>query len=499
MELADPNSGFLEASRNVQLFSDNGGNHQLWKIRQNSDGTYFIINKASGYYLDLEGENTNNGTNVSQHPYNGNNNQRWVIEPYTNTYTISFSEENITMKKGNSKIVNINFTGDDIYTLEYQLNNSNVCTAQWGDVDYGTGTTSVTINAVGAGSTTVAIRLKDSNDKILFSKNINVTVTGDPYSISFSADNLTMKKDSSKTVNIRFTGENIYTLSYDLSNSNICTAQWGGVDYGTGTTSITINAIGAGNAFVTINLKDCDDKILFSKKITISVTAPTYTISYNVNQGYGEFTSQIKTDGLSLTLSSVKPTRTGYEFLGWSTNPNATTAEYQPGSSFSKNENTTLYAVWKATSYTVSYNMNGGNGSISSQTKMYGQDLILSSTKPTRTGYEFIGWNINSSATSAQYQPNDKYTTNSSVTLYAVWKSNTYTISYNMNGGSGSINPQIVVYGQSVTISGVIPTRAGYQFLGWNTSANATVAQYQPGSKYTSSNSVILCCMEKIS
>ena len=46
----------------------------------------------------------------------------------------------------------------------------------------------------------------------------------------------------------------------------------------------------------------------------------------------------------------------------------------------------------------------------------------MSSTKPTRTGYEFIGWNTNASATSAQYQPNDKYTTNSGATLYAVWK-----------------------------------------------------------------------------
>ena len=85
------------------------------------------------------------------------------------------------------------------------------------------------------------------------------------------------------------------------------------------------------------------------------------------------------------------------------------------------NSNVVSFTV-KADTYTISYNMNGGSGSIGNQTKNYNQDLTLSSTKPTRTGYDFVGWNTNSSATSAQYQPNDKYTANSSVTLYAVWK-----------------------------------------------------------------------------
>ena len=72
--------------------------------------------------------------------------------------------------------------------------------------------------------------------------------------------------------------------------------------------------------------------------------------------------------------------------------------------------------------YTVSYNMNGGDGSIEKQTKTYGQDLTLSSTLPTRIDYKFIGWNTNKDATSAQYQPGGKYTANSGATLYAIWQ-----------------------------------------------------------------------------
>lgn len=73
-------------------------------------------------------------------------------------------------------------------------------------------------------------------------------------------------------------------------------------------------------------------------------------------------------------------------------------------------------------SYTVSYNANGGSGAPSSQTKWYGEELTLSSTTPTRTGYTFQGWATTSNATSAAYAAGGKYTANSAATLYAVWK-----------------------------------------------------------------------------
>ena len=71
--------------------------------------------------------------------------------------------------------------------------------------------------------------------------------------------------------------------------------------------------------------------------------------------------------------------------------------------------------------YTVSYNANGGSGAPSYQNKRYGQALTLSSIKPYRTGYDFLGW-AKSSSGSVSYQPGNTYNVNSSVTLYAVWK-----------------------------------------------------------------------------
>ena len=223
----------------------------------------------------------------------------------------------------------------------------------------------------------------------------------------------------------------------------------------------------------------------------------TYTVSYNMNGGSGSIANQTKVQYSPLTLSGTKPTRTGYEFVVWNTNASATTAQYQPSGKYTANSGATLYAIWKANTYTVSYNMNGGSGSIGNQTKTYGQDLTLSSTKPTRTGYSFLGWNTNKSATTAQYQPGGKYTANSAATLYAIWKINTWTVSYNMNGGSGSISNQTKTYGQDLTLSSTKPIRTGYDFVGWNTSASATTAQYSSGGKYTANSGATLYAIWK--
>ena len=156
----------------------------------------------------------------------------------------------------------------------------------------------------------------------------------------------------------------------------------------------------------------------------------TYTISYNANGGSGAPSSQVKTENINLTLSSTVPTRSGYNFLGWSKNSSATSATYSSGGTYTANESATLYAVWKTKTYTVSYNANGGSGAPSNQTKTHGQNLTLSSTKPTRSGYSFLGWSKNSSATSATYSSGGTYTANESATLYAVWGKKTITLSF---------------------------------------------------------------------
>lgn len=157
---------------------------------------------------------------------------------------------------------------------------------------------------------------------------------------------------------------------------------------------------------------------------TITVSAKTsYTVSYDANGGIGTPTSQTKWHGTNITLSNLKPARTGYTFKGWGTSSSGSVV-YQSGATYSANASVTLYAIWQVVTYSVTYNANGGSGAPAAQTKTYGQSLTLSSTVPTRTNYSFVGWGTSASSTTATYDPEDSYTKNASIVLYAVWKSN---------------------------------------------------------------------------
>lgn len=142
-------------------------------------------------------------------------------------------------------------------------------------------------------------------------------------------------------------------------------------------------------------------------------------------------------------------------------------------------------------SYTVTYNANGGSGAPGDQTKWYGENLTLSSAKPIRTGYTFQGWST-ANDSSVEYQPGATYSSNAGVTLYAVWSVNTWTVSYNANGGSGAPGNQTKVYGKTLSLSSTRPTRNLYNFKGWGTSSGSTSPSYQPGGAYTNNASITL-------
>lgn len=155
---------------------------------------------------------------------------------------------------------------------------------------------------------------------------------------------------------------------------------------------------------------------------TSKVTPKTsYAISYNANGGSGAPSGQTKWHGETLTLSKTVPTRSGYTFQGWATSSGGGVS-YKAGASYTTNAKATLYAVWKANTYTIKYNVNGGSGTVANQTKTHGVTLVLSKTVPNRTNYTFLGWSTSSTATTATYTAGGNFTTNANTTLYAVWK-----------------------------------------------------------------------------
>lgn len=148
----------------------------------------------------------------------------------------------------------------------------------------------------------------------------------------------------------------------------------------------------------------------------------SYSITYNANGGSDAPSTQTKWHGIDITLSTVIPTRTGYSFLGWGTYSSATSSSYLSGASYTSNASVTLYAVWKANTYLVSYNANGGTNPPANQTKTYDQSLTLASSIPTRENYNFLGWGLSASSTTVAYSAGGTYTANAPITLYAIWE-----------------------------------------------------------------------------
>ena len=144
----------------------------------------------------------------------------------------------------------------------------------------------------------------------------------------------------------------------------------------------------------------------------------TYTISYNANGGSGAPTAQTKTYGTDLTLTTSTPTRSGYTFDGWNTKSDGSGTNYSAGGKFTTNANTTLYAKWKQSTYTLRYNDNGGSG-CSTKTKTITKGSKLGTLcRPSRSGYwYFEGWYYNGT----KYTEYTKYNDNSDLTLTAHW------------------------------------------------------------------------------
>lgn len=166
-------------------------------------------------------------------------------------------------------------------------------------------------------------------------------------SLSFSSSSLSINVGSSKTVSIKFAGDGAKSLGGTINGTSICGATWGSTNWNAGTTSLTISGKQAGTATITVKLMDNNGKTLVSKNLTVTVNNPTYTVTYNANGGSGAPSSQTKQHDKTLTLSTSKPTRAGYTFRGWATSSGASSAQYQPGGSYSSNANLTLYAVWE--------------------------------------------------------------------------------------------------------------------------------------------------------
>lgn len=160
---------------------------------------------------------------------------------------------------------------------------------------------------------------------------------------------------------------------------------------------------------------------------SITVPArPSSIYSFDANGGSGAPSAVTKWGGIDFTFPTGRPSRAGHTFNGWFNSGINNGTLYQPGQTVGNLPDQAIiwYARWTAYTYTVKYNANGGSGAPGQQTKTYGVALTLSSTKPTRTNYTFKGWGTSSGSTTVAYAAGGSYTSNASITLYAIWELN---------------------------------------------------------------------------
>ena len=211
----------------------------------------------------------------------------------------------------------------------------------------------------------------------------------------------------------------------------------------------------------------------------VSTQTITVTESHTVTFKDGEKTLYtLKVAGGELLKLPVVDERTGYTFDGWYKDDGT---KIEAGDEVTGN--ITLYAKWTADTYTIAYNLNGGNN-IDNPTSYNVETETITLSSTTRTGYTFGGWYDNATFAGEKITQIAKGSTGD-ITLHAKWTADTYTIAYNLNGGENNVDNPTSYNVETETITLSSTTKTGYTFDGWYDNANLTgekITQIAKGS-----------------
>ena len=231
------------------------------------------------------------------------------------------------------------------------------------------------------------------------------------------------------------------------------------------------------------------------RTVVAHTVADTYPVTYNANGGTGAPAAQTKTYNVSLTLSSTKPTRDGYDFTGWNTAANGSGTAYASGGSYTGNASLSLYAQWDATPYTITYDSDGGSA-VDPQTYDI-EDSVILADAPTREGYDFTGWKLASAVNTWQAKTygeaeavgTGKY---GNITLIAQWDAIEYpvTIHHYLEGTTTELHGDTtadIAFGTEITVADYAEEITNYAMVSCEpaklqvkVSGNEAIIYYKP-------------------
>jgi uncharacterized repeat protein (TIGR02543 family) len=221
------------------------------------------------------------------------------------------------------------------------------------------------------------------------------------------------------------------------------------------------------------------------------------TLAYNGNGGTGTAADSVHALNTPFTLTSTVPTRAGFEFAGWNTEPGGGGLNYASRASFIMSANTTLYAKWTQLSYTLRYNGNasGVSGIPAIVVKFMGDVVTVVQESIARLGFTFSGWNTRADGLGTDHNTGSTFfMPNAEVNLYAKWLSSPFTLTYNSNGGSALGTPTETRNAEvTANLTASVPIYPGHSFTGWNTALDGSGTGYTASGSFTMSpNNVIL-------
>lgn len=222
------------------------------------------------------------------------------------------------------------------------------------------------------------------------------------------------------------------------------------------------------------------------------------TLNYDANGGEGAPAARPFWFGDRDAVSAEVPARASYDFLGWNTAADGSGVAVQPGgeipyeaadgTALVDEKGLTLYAQWREQTYPITYDPTGGtwdDGTTGTVAKTYGKasDSATALEGPARKAYDFVGWNTAADGTGTSYAKGAELPKGEDLTLYAQWREQTYTITYDPAGGTwadGTAGTVAKAYGKASDPAKILaaPTREGYKFVRWEGSS------YQPGDAY---------------
>lgn len=183
---------------------------------------------------------------------------------------------------------------------------------------------------------------------------------------------------------------------------------------------------------------------------------------FSIDASGGTFANEkVILNGLSATLPT--PYRKGYTFIGYSNSSNGNVIYNKDISNVEDINNKKIYAKWNIITYNITYNLNGGT--ISGQPTSYNVEDNIALPIPSKRGYSFAGWSgtdidgLSKNIVISKGSIGDRsYTAN--------WHLDTYSISYDLDGGSISNQPNSYNINDTITLPQ--PTKKGYTFTGWS-------------------------------